>query len=368
LKKILFILTLMLLLLLNENTYASNLSLSAESYILVEESSGRVILEKNARNRMPMASTTKIMTGLLAIEYGNLDDLVEIGKESINIEGSSIYLKEGEKVKLIDLIYGLILRSGNDSAVAIANHIGNTEEAFVSMMNNKARKIGALNTNFVNPHGLYDENHYTTAYDLAFITRKALEYNEFKNIFSAKTYKCERETDNYFINKNKALWEYEGADGGKTGYTMASGRCLVTSATRNNMRLIAVSLNAPNWFNDNYKIMEYGFENFKLYNIYEKGQLITLADVTDGKRDKIALVADNDFFYPLMEEELKSVKMSVHINEQINTPIAKDEILGYVEVFLYGNLIRRDDLVAKYEVERVSFLNRILQPFLNKVK
>ncbi|MDD2446817.1 MAG: D-alanyl-D-alanine carboxypeptidase [Tissierellia bacterium] len=367
-KRRILILILILVLFINGNTNATGLNLSAESYILIEENSGRIIYENKAHKKLPMASTTKIMTGLLAIEYGNLDDIVVIGEESIDIEGSSIYLKEGERIKLIDLIYGLILRSGNDSAVAIANHVGNTEENFISIMNDKAKIIGALNTNFVNTHGLYDANHYTTAYDLAIITREALKYKEFEEIFSAKSYKCDRVTDNYFVNKNKALWDYEGADGGKTGYTMASGRCLVSSATRDNMRLIAVSLNAPDWFNDNYKLMEYGFENLKLYNIYEKGQLITLANVRDGTREKVALVSGKDLIYPLRDDEIKDIKMSVHLDKKIKAPILENDVLGYIEVFLNGSLIRRDNLIAKYEVETVSFLNRILQTILNKVE
>ena len=134
------------------------------------------------------------------------------------------------------------------------------------------------------------------------------------------------------------------------------------------MRLIAVSLNAPDWFNDNYKLMEYGFENLKLYNIYEKGQLITLANVRDGTREKVALVSGKDLIYPLRDDEIKDIKMSVHLDKKIKAPILENDVLGYIEVFLNGSLIRRDNLIAKYEVETVSFLNRILQTILNKVE
>jgi D-alanyl-D-alanine carboxypeptidase (penicillin-binding protein 5/6) len=349
---------------ITDSVYGDSLNISAQSYVLIEENSGRVLLEKDAYIKMPMASTTKIMTALLAIEKGNIEDVVEISEDSVNIEGSSIYLKVGEKVKLKDLLYGLMLRSGNDSAVAIANHIGKSEKEFVSLMNKRAKEIGAKNTNFMNPHGLHHENHYSTAFDLALITREAFKYKEFEEISKAKTFKSSREIENYFVNKNKTLWEYEGGDGVKIGYTMASGRCLVSSATRENMRLIAVSLRAPNWFNDNYKLMDYGFDNFKLYKIYEKDQLITQADVIEGLKDKIPLVSENDLFYPLKEDEIKKIKLITKYKEIIKAPIKKGDILGYVEVYLDGVLIRKDNLIAKYDVDRIPFINR----FLNEIR
>ncbi|WFA09711.1 D-alanyl-D-alanine carboxypeptidase family protein [Tissierella sp. Yu-01] len=358
-RKTLIFIVLFVLIMSNE-VVGSSLDLSGQSYILIEENSGRVLLEKDSHKKMAMASTTKIMTALIAIEKGNLDDVVSIGEDSVNIEGSSIYLGVGEKVKMIDLIYGLMLRSGNDSAVAIANHISKSEEDFVSLMNQKAKKIGAQNTNFMNPHGLYHENHYSTAHDLSLITREAFKYSEFEDISNSKVYTGSRERENYFVNKNKTLWEYEGGDGVKIGYTMSSGRCLVSSATRDNMRLIAVSLNAPNWFNDNYKLMDYGFNNYKLYNIYEKDQLITQANVIEGIKEKIALVSEKDFLYPLKEDEIDKVKLTVNISNEINAPIKKGDILGDVEVYLEGSVIRKDNLIAKYDVDRKSFLTRLL--------
>lgn len=354
------ILIVLFILIMSNLVVASNLNVSGQSYILIEENSGRVLLENNSHKKMAMASTTKIMTALIAIERGRLDDVVLIGEDSVNVEGSSIYLGVGEKVKMIDLIYGLMLRSGNDSAVAIANHISKSEEDFVSLMNQKAKLIGAKNTNFMNPHGLHHENHYSTAYDLSLITREAFKYSEFENISNSKVYTGSRERENYFVNKNKTLWEYEGGDGVKIGYTMSSGRCLVSSATRNNMRLIAVSLNAPNWFNDNYKLMDYGFNNYKLYNIYEKDQLITQANVIEGVKEKIPLVSERDFLYPLRKEEVDKIKLNVNILNEINAPIKKGDILGEVEVYLEGSFIRRDNLIAKYDVDRKSFLTRIL--------
>jgi D-alanyl-D-alanine carboxypeptidase (penicillin-binding protein 5/6) len=340
--------------------YGDDLDLSAQSYILMEESSGRVLLEKNSHIKMPMASTTKIMTALLAVEKGDMEDTVEISEDSVNIEGSSIYLKVGEKLKLGDLVYGLMLRSGNDSAVAIANYISGTEKDFIRLMNKKARLIGANDTNFTNPHGLYDKNHYTTAYDLALITRYAFKYDEFEQVSSAKSYKSSREENNYFVNKNKTLWDYDGGDGVKIGYTMASGRCLVSSSTRSNMRLIAVALNAPDWFNDNYKLMDYGYNNYQLYNIFEKGKFIKNIKVIDGVEDKLPVVTEKEFIYPLNEDEVERIKVIINCDELAKAPVEKGDILGSIDVYLDGKIICKNKIVANNDIAKESFWVRLL--------
>ena len=188
-------------------------------------------------------------------------------------------------------------------------------------MNKNARLLGASNTNFTNPHGLSDKNHFTTAYDLALITRRAFNNPEFEKISKSKTYKGEREGFNYFVNKNKTLWEYEGGDGVKIGYTLASGRCLVSSATRNNMRLIAVSLN------DNYKLMDYGFENYNLYTIYDEEQLITQVEVINGQKDRLPLVTQKEFLYPLSEEEMGKINLVIDLDKNITAPVEKGQNL-----------------------------------------
>lgn len=185
---------------------AENLNLSGNNYILMDADSGRIIMEKDSNKKMAMASTTKIMTALVAIEEGNLKDKVTVDDRSIDIEGSSIYLEDNEVLSLEDLLYGLMLRSGNDSSIAIANHIGKDEKEFIKKMNSKAKLIGAFNTNFQNPHGLSEENHYSTAHDLAIITREALRNESFKEIFKSKSYNANREKNAYFVNKNKTLW------------------------------------------------------------------------------------------------------------------------------------------------------------------
>jgi len=361
LKRLIIISTIILILFSkNQVIFGDDLYLSGTSYILMDELSGRVLVEKNSHQKMPMASTTKIMTALLALEKGNLDDNVLIDDDSVNIEGSSIYLEKNEVINLKDLLYGLMLRSGNDAAMAIGKYIGGTVDNFVTMMNIKAKSINALNTNFKNPHGLDDLEHYSTAYDLALITREALKNKDFKEIFRTKSYIANRDRNNYFVNKNKTLWEYEGGDGGKTGYTMKTGRCLVSTSSRNGFRLIAVSLNAPDWFNDNYKLLDYGFENFKHYLVYDKNQFITKTSVVNGK-DDVELVTKKDLIYPLTKDEKESIKINISLKKDIYAPIQKGQILGTIETYLDGKLIKKDNLIAKKDVKKQNLIDKIFK-------
>ena len=239
-------------------------SVSAEGAVLVDGSSGRVLYEKNSDKRLYPASTTKIMTALVTLE--TLDELglgpdskVIVPVEAAGVEGSSLYLKAGEKLSLEDLLYGLMLQSGNDSAEAIAVCVGGTRETFVEKMNLKAEQLGCSGTHFVNPSGLFDENHYTTAGDLAIIAAEAMKREDFREIVGAQKWASE-ETDRSFVNKNKTVFNYEGGNGVKIGFTKKSGRTLVASAEREGKELIAVVLRDGNWFNDAYALMDYGFE------------------------------------------------------------------------------------------------------------
>lgn len=239
-------------------------SVSAEGAVLVDGSSGRVLYEKNPDKRLYPASTTKIMTALVTLE--TLDQLglgpdskVIIPVEAAGVEGSSLYLKAGENLSLEELLYGLMLQSGNDSAEAIAACVGGSREAFVEKMNRKAEQLGCSGTHFVNPSGLFDENHYTTAGDLAVIAAEAMKRKDFREIVGAKKWASE-ETDRSFVNKNKTVFNYEGGNGVKIGFTKKSGRTLVASAERDGKELIAVVLRDGNWFNDAYALMDYGFE------------------------------------------------------------------------------------------------------------
>lgn len=238
-------------------------SVAAESAVLIDES-GQILYEKNANAKSYPASTTKIMTALVALE--KLDELglgmdseVIIPEEAVGIEGSSIYLKKGERISIEELLYGLMLQSGNDSATALAMCVGGSLSSFVSMMNEKAETLGCSGTHFTNPSGLYEENHYTTAADLARIAGEAMKRDDFRKIVSTKDWQ-NADGSRSFHNKNKTVFQYDGATGIKIGFTKASGRTLVASAKRDDKEIIAVVLRDGNWFNDAYALMDYGFQ------------------------------------------------------------------------------------------------------------
>ncbi len=246
---------------------SGEVGISAGQAILIDGDTGKVLYEKAADEKAYPASTTKIMTALITLEtlekYDSpIDQFIEVPEAAEGVEGSSLYLKAGEKISVEDLLYGLMLVSGNDAAVALADIIGGSEEGFVEMMNDKAAKLHCVNTHFVNPNGLFDENHYTTARDMAIIAREAMKNDTFRKIVSTRDWKAEREESTYltFHNKNKTISQFEGGNGIKIGYTKSSGRTLVASAERNGHTMIAVVMSAPDWFNDAYRLMDYGFE------------------------------------------------------------------------------------------------------------
>lgn len=261
------------LLVFNPKTVDARPMVSAEQAVLIDQASGTVLYEKNANNPQLIASITKVMTAIIAIEHGDLTDQIKISPEAVSAEGSSIYLIENEKISLADLLYGLMLRSGNDAAIAIAEHIGGSVEGFVFLMNEKADWLGLQQTNFANPHGLDAEDHYSTSKDIADLMRYAMGNEIFAEINQTKTYLSEAR-DYYWHNKNKLLTNYyQYTIGGKTGYTKAAGRTLVSVAKKDHTQLIVVTINDPNdWF-DHMRLYEWGFEQA------EKLDLITYAEV-----------------------------------------------------------------------------------------
>lgn len=241
-------------------------SASAVAEIAMELSTETVLKEGNADARLPMASTTKIMTALIVVEDCNLDEVITVPDQAVGVEGSSIYLKKGEQIDIRDLLYGLMLRSGNDSATALAIHHSGSVEKFVEFMNDRAKKIGAISTNFTNPSGLPDNDHYTTARDLCKIACYAMKNPTFKEIVSTQSYKGKFRA---YTNKNKMLYSYDGANGVKTGYTVKAGRCLVSSAERDGMDVVTVVLNCPDMYERSKTLLDEAFENYKLLNLSE---------------------------------------------------------------------------------------------------
>lgn len=236
------------------------LFVSAHNAVLIDRTTGEILFDKRAHERQSVASITKIMTAIVALELGDLSDVVKVSERAIYTEGSSIYLQKGEEITLEDLLYGLMLRSGNDAAVAISEHVGGSVEGFVHLMNEKARWIGMTNTNFSNPHGLEGENHYSSAYDIAILLDYAMDNKEFQKISGTTSYLSKNRTYKW-RNKNKLLTSlYEYCTGGKTGFTRKAGRTLATTAEKYGRTLIAVTLNAPDDWRDHIRMFEWGFE------------------------------------------------------------------------------------------------------------
>jgi len=349
-------------------SYGESPNISAHSAIILDVETGRVLYEKNINDKKPMASTTKIMTALLALENSDLEEVIKVPKNAVGVEGSSIYLGYDEKIKMRDLVYGLMLRSGNDSAVAIAIHIGGTVEGFAEMMNKKAKEIGALNTNFTNPHGLHSKNHYTTAYDLALITREALKNETFKEIVKTKLYVADREGFKYFYNKNKTLAEFDGGDGVKTGYTMAAGRCLVASATRNDMQLLSVVLDAPNWFQDSYRLLDFSFEQYHGFKVIEKDKVIKKLSVYNGKKEYTGVVALTDVVIPLKDNEASKLNTIYELNESIKAPVRRGSKVGKAKIYLDEKLLNTVDLYSREDILEKDLKDKISDYIKNKFK
>lgn len=304
------------------------------SSITMEVSRKKVIQGENINTRLPMASTTKVMTAYLACISGKLDNIVTITKDMEGVEGSSIYLKAGEKYKLIDLVYGLMLQSGNDSAVAIAKYLGGSIEGFVKMMNDKAKKLNLYNTHFVNPNGLHDDNHYTTAYDLAYITCVALKNKIFSKICSTKVHSFISETgeNKSYVNKNKLLKMYDGCIGVKTGYTKKAGRCLVSASERNGVKIVSVVLNKYDMWNDSMKNLDAGFEKCKCICLASKKQII--GKITDKTGNVINLGVAHDVNYVIFkDEETHNFTHTIILNKKLPENIKKGEIVGKIKFF-----------------------------------
>lgn len=286
-----------------------NLFVSAEHAVLMDSQSGRVLYEKKAYESSLIASTTKIMTALIAIESGKLEEEVKVSSRAVHTEGSSIYLTEDEQILLKDLVYGLMLRSGNDSAVAIAEHVGGSVEGFTHMMNEKAKWLGMEKSHFENPHGLDGETHYSSAYDLALLMSYAMKNETFREVTGSEKYRSENR-DYAWMNKNKLLTQYyEPTNGGKTGYTKKAGRTLVSSAEKEGMQLVAVTLNAPDDWNDHQRMYEWGFEHFETVQLQSEG-FVTAA----GKNYYLP----RDIYLPLTMGEKEKLQAIFYRNSDLS--------------------------------------------------
>lgn len=326
---------------------------SAQTAIMIEGNTGEVLYEKNAEQKAYPASITKIMTALLAIENGDLDRKVTVSKNAAGVEGSSIYLETGEKIPLRDLVYGLMLRSGNDAAIAISEEIGGSTENFVIMMNKRARELGAFNTNFANPNGLHNSNHYTTAKDMALISKEAMKNPEFKRVAETKAWIADRGEGkyNYFYNKNKVVYQYDGGTGIKIGFTRAAGRTLVASSERNGMELICVVMNAPNWFQDTYHLMDYAFGKYETTRIAE-GQLpIKVVRLRGGVKDFVKIGPKEAILCPVRKDEESSISVVYELMEGGKAPVKRWQEAGAMKIYVNGNYLFSRPLYYMEDIE-----------------
>ena len=314
-------------------------SVSAKSAVLINGESGEVYYGKNENVRLGMASTTKLMTAIVALELASADDTVYIHGDAVGIEGSSVYLVEGERLTLSELIYALLLSSANDAAVAIAIHTAGSVDAFVEKMNQRAEHMGLTDTHFTNPHGLYDEAHYTTAYELGLIAAEALKDPFIAVAVGAKKANISHDGKagaRLLVNHNKLLRYYEGAIGMKTGFTKKTGRCLVSAARRDGLTLIAVTLDAPDDWRDHTALLDFGFENFHRVVIADVGEYSFEYSITGADRDTVTLVNTKPLVLTLPRSSTEIQYTVSSTSRFAFAPVIRGDTLASVSVSAYG--------------------------------
>lgn len=339
-----------------EDTYAKSMA-------VIERDSGRLLYQKNSDQKMAMASTTKIMTALVVIKNcTDLDEVFQIDSRAVGVEGTSLYLRKNENKSVRELLYGLMLPSGNDAAVALACRIAGGNDEFCVLMNEEAERIGAINTSFVNPHGLDEKNHYTTAYDLALITAEAMRNDIFKEIVATKNTRVSGNKEvsaKLLNNKNKLLSTVEGCNGVKTGFTDNAGRCFVGSVERDGMNLIGVVLNCGPMFEEIERLLEKGFKEYKVYELlasYSPGPKIK---VNKGVDVFVETLSRKKFLYPLREDEYMKVKYEVDVPDFIEAPVEKEKVVGEMRIKIDNCLLFKEKIYTMNYVESTKFFDKL---------
>ena len=339
---------------------AVSVGTSAKAMCVLEKDSKRVIYSKNMKEKLPMASTTKVVTAITVLQHCNdLEQYITVDDSAIGVEGTSIYLREGEVIKIKDLLYGLMLRSGNDAAMALACHVGGSVMEFTKMMESLAFKIGATSSSFANPHGLDNKNHFTTAHDLALITSYALNNPIFKEIVSTKNYviaATNKSDKRYLTNKNKLLNTLDGCCGVKTGFTSKAGRCLVSAIERDNSTYVCVVLNCGPMFEESTSLLNLANENYKNIQIIDKNREIYNEYILDNNAGKLYLYAEEDFYYPLTEEEIKNIKLEYKV---ILDNVKEGDIVGEIKIFFQKDLISTVKLVTMNKIDKLFEENEL---------
>ena len=321
-------------------------AVSAQKAILLDGTTGRILYEKDATSRSLIASTTKIMTALIVCEQCNVLDRMCIPKEAVGIEGSSMYLREGEVLSIQELLYGMMLHSGNDAATALAIYCGGTEEGFVQLMNDKARLLGLDGTHFANPHGLDAPDHYSNAKDLGNLAAYALQNPIFSMTVGSKSVRIGQR---YLTNHNRLLWRIDGANGVKTGYTKAAGRILVSGAKRQNRQLVCVTINAPDDWNDHTTLLEQGFDKYRIRTLVREGQILGSVEVIGGDMSCVALLAAEEFSFPIADDEQVSVVLGGL--EFAYAPVVKGQTAMKAHILIDGKVVGSVELIYGDTVE-----------------
>lgn len=322
---------------------------SARGMCVLEGNSNKVLYSYQMDKQMPMASTTKIVTAILAIENCyNLDEKIEISDKAVGIEGTSIYIKSGEKLTMRELLYGLMLASGNDCAVAIAEYFDG-EENFVKMMNDFAIGLNLTNTHFDNPHGLDSDTHYTSAYDLARMTSYALQNDTFKEIFGTERMVIEENEiyqARYLKNKNKLLFTEENCIGGKTGFTDNAGRCLVSAHQENGMTIISVVLNCQPMFDECQRLTDKALQEYEMKEFIKPYNFVSDVNISESDKHDVGVITINGFSTPILKSEIDKYSVKYNLPENLVAPIKLNEEVGNVQVFYNDEIVFEDVLIT----------------------
>ena len=341
-------------------------AIPAQAAYLIEANSGRVIAAKNADAHLPMASTTKIMTALLAIESGRMAETVTVAKEAEGTEGSSMYLKAGERLPLSELVYGLMLRSGNDAAIAIACFLDGGVDAFAERMNARAAALGLNDTHFTNPNGLHDAAHYTSAHDLALLAAAALENPVFAEIVRTKYHETTGDTLRTLKNKNRLLWEYEGGIGVKTGYTKAAGKCLVFAAERGGMRLVGAVLNCPSMWDTAKSMLDDGFSRYRS-TLFVDPNAVFWIPVQNGTKKALSAAPVSGILYVTEIGADETFRVEVSLPDSVRAPVSAGDAIGTATLFRNGEPVCTVPIVAAESADTrgfFDFLRRAVSDFV----
>jgi D-alanyl-D-alanine carboxypeptidase (penicillin-binding protein 5/6) len=334
--------------------------INALAAVVVEESSGRVLYEKNATQKRSIASTTKIMTAIVALENANLDEEIVISKRAASIGGSVIGLRAGQKYTVREMLYAMLMASANDAAIAIAEHVAGTVEDFAKMMNKKAESLGMEDSHFVSPHGLDRDNQYSTAYDMAIITIEALKNPLFAEIVSTKSSYIPGHS---LYNTNELLGSCPGVDGVKTGYTGKAGRCLITTVKRGDMRLISVVLGSPTRTaraNASRDLINYCFDNFSMHKLLNAGDIYVQVPVYRGVEGYVSLKADESIVLPLSKAEVERLKINRSVPDQLDAPVYAGTDTGFIEYEINGRVLAGSILKVSKDIRRKTMLDYFL--------